>query len=164
MLELLLAALVVAVDQITKVICADRLVALSGRTLPLIDGVFHLTYVENRGAAFGMLQNARWFFIVLTVAVLIGIAIFWYKERRRMSLILRLAASLVFAGALGNLIDRIALGYVRDMFDFRLIDFWVFNVADAAITVGAVCLVIGILFFGGNELFGDTKKPKKEEE
>lgn len=164
MLEILLAALVIAADQISKYLICDMLSTLPGKSYPIIEGVFNLTYVENNGAAFGMLQNARVFFIIITVAVCAILIYFWYKERARMKPLMRIALALVFSGALGNLIDRIAIGYVRDMFDLEIINFWVFNVADAAITVGAVCLAVSILFFGGSEILRDKEKPAEDEE
>ena len=105
-----------------------------------------LTYLENRGAVWGLMQGWRIVFLVATVLFL-GIMIWFYaKKRRDMSLLTRIILSLLFSGAVGNLIDRAFLGYVRDMIYFRLINFPVFNVADSAITIAA-CLLILETFF-----------------
>ncbi len=159
MLAILIFIAVLALDQLTKVLCASWLTVLPGKTYSLIDGVFSLTYVENRGAAFGMLQNRRVFFIIITIIVCGFIVYALIRERGRMHALMKAALSLVLAGAVGNLIDRAFLGYVRDMFYFELIDFAVFNVADAAITVGAAILILDVLFFKGrNYLSDDAKK------
>lgn len=139
MLYLILWAAIVAVDFFTKRRAQEVLSALD--TVPLIKNVFHLTYVENRGAAFGVLANQRWIFIVLTVvilALLIGAAI-KIKDKPRW---LSMGICFVCAGAVGNLIDRVRLGFVVDFFDFRLINFPVFNVADIFVCVGAAVLAV----------------------
>ena len=103
--------------------------------------MFELTYVENRGAAFGMLQNQRWLFTVLTVAVILGLLfVFFRLGPERKFKLTRVCCVGVLAGAIGNLIDRSILHYVVDMFYFKLIDFPVFNVADCYV------VVFGILF------------------
>jgi len=116
-------------------------------TIPVIEGVFHLTYVTNSGAAFGILQNARWVFIALTLLV-IGAIIYVIKTKKPASLWTQTALAFLLGGEAGNLIVRVRLGYVIDMFDFRLINFPVFNVADTFVCAGA-----GILFF--TLMFGD---------
>lgn len=156
MLETFIVIVFTVIDQLVKLWAAGPLKNLHGGDLPLIEGVFHFTYVENRGAAFGMLQNARVFFLVLTVAVLIALTVYMVKKRRSLKRWMRAALALIYAGALGNLIDRAILGYVRDMFDFRLIHFYVFNVADACLTVGACMLILFVLI----EEFRQHKKAK----
>lgn len=146
MLELFIVIAVLVLDQASKIICAAWLPTLPNHIYPLIDGVFELAYVENRGAAFGVLQNARWFFIVLTVAACAALIWFMVKRRGKLHRLMRVCLALIVAGALGNFIDRLFLGYVRDMFYFSLINFAVFNVADAAISVGGVLLVADMLF------------------
>lgn len=163
MLIILIFIGVLALDQLSKALCASWLPTLPGKTYSLIKGVFSLTYVENRGAAFGMLQNKQAFFIVITVLVCAFIAYLLVKERKKMHPLMKAALSLVLAGAAGNFIDRVFLGYVRDMFYFELIDFAVFNVADAAITVGAAILILDVLFFKGRDYLADGPKDKKPE-
>lgn len=148
MIFFLITALVVLADFLAKRGAIAHLMPIN--TIPLWDGVFHLTYVENRGAAFGIMQNQRWFFIVLTVAVLAVVLFvcFRYKEKHPL---LCTALSLLTGGAVGNMIDRIVYGYVVDFFDFRLIDFPVFNIADIFIVIGAGLLAIYFIFFDGNK-------------
>ena len=105
-------------------------------TIPLIDGVFHLTYVENRGAAFGILQDQRWLFLVMTPIILAVLAYVLHKKYIRTELG-RVSVYLIAAGAVGNLIDRAWHGFVVDLFDFRLIHFPVFNVADIYVVIAA---------------------------
>ncbi len=101
-------------------------------SIPIIPKVFHLTYVKNFGAAFGILQNRRELFVVITFIV-IGIVIYFFKQLPK-DWISKLALGLALSGAIGNLIDRVRLGYVVDFFDFQV---WpVFNIADSAIVIG----------------------------
>ena len=151
MLELIVIIAGIIIDQLTKIWAAGTLAHELGGSIPVIKGVFNLTYLENRGAAFGMLQGFRTFFIILTFITIGILAYTLVAKRKRLSVWLRLALALILSGAAGNLIDRIALSYVRDMFDFCLINFAVFNFADACISVGAVLLVVCILFIDGRE-------------
>lgn len=140
-MNILIIALLVALDQAAK-LWALRFLASVG-SIPVIRDIFHLTYVENRGAAFGVLQNKRWFFIVLTVVIVSGVMYFIYKNRG-MNIYLKLSLDLVVAGAIGNLIDRVRLGFVVDFLDFRI---WpVFNIADICVVVGGMTLAYILLF------------------
>lgn len=161
MLTAIIVALVLLLDQISKILTDLYLMPL-GTTLPLWDGVFHLTSAHNTGAAFGMLPGAKWFFIIITLAACGMILYLIYKDRKRMSLLMRIAFALLLGGALGNLIDRVLLGYVRDMFDFRLINFAIFNVADAAVCVGVGMLLIDILFLNGKVILEPASKQKAD--
>ena len=147
MLSIIIILIVIAIDQLSKIVCANALKL--GESIDIIKGVFSITYVENRGAAFGMLQNAQVFFIIATIIACGAMLYFMIKEYRCMHTAMRVSLALIFAGALGNFIDRVALGHVRDMLYFELIDFPVFNVADSAICVGAAILIIDLLFFKG---------------
>ena len=104
-------------------------------SIPLREGVFHLTYAENQGAAFSMLHGARWLLIAVTGAVLLAL-IAALCARKIPKGLARWGVYCILAGAIGNLIDRIAQGYVVDLFDFRLIHFAVFNVADVFVCTG----------------------------
>ena len=143
MLYVLLTIAILGVDILTKIWAKAQLEG--NASIPLIDDVFHLTYVENRGAAFGILQDAWVFFIV--IAVVLALVVFWLlKEYRKPHILMKLGLSFLCAGALGNTIDRIMQGYVVDFFDFRLIDFPVFNVADIFVCVGAGLLAVFFVF------------------
>ena len=162
MLELILIIVVLLLDQASKALCASWLPSLANQNYPLIKGVFELSYVENRGAAFGMLQNKQLFFIILTAIVAIGMVWLLIKRRDAMYKFMRICLALILAGALGNLVDRIFLGYVRDMFYFALIDFAVFNVADAAITVGGAMLIASLFFTReGRAFFAELEEKDK---
>ncbi len=166
MLELFVIIGILVLDQASKIACAAWLPTLPNQNYPLFEGVFELSYVENRGAAFGMLQNARWFFIAVTLAAVAVILWLMIKKRGMLHKTVRICLALVLSGAVRNLIDRAFLGYVRDMFYFALIDFAVFNVADAAISVGGVWLVLDLLLSAkGKALMAalDGKAPKPEE-
>lgn len=160
MIETFVTVFILALDQLTKYLTDVFLMPL-GTSYPLWEGVFHFTSSHNTGAAFGIFAGGRWLFILLTIVACVAIVWFMVKERKRMSLLMRIAFALILGGALGNLIDRLLLGYVRDMLDFCLIDFAIFNVADSAVSVGAVCLVLDVIFFKGKTLF-DSPKPEQQ--
>jgi len=133
------------IDQITKVKAATD-IALNG-DIKVWENVLHFTYVENRGAAFGMMQGGKWFFLIITAIAVIGMVWFLFKERKTMHFLMQFSICLLLSGAIGNLIDRVALGYVRDMIYVAAINFPVFNVADMAVCAGCGLLVLDILFF-----------------
>lgn len=134
----------VGIDQLTKYWAQ---IALQGQMdIQLWPGVFHLSYVENRGAAFGMLQGRQMLFVVITLIVLGGVLYYWRQiPQGRMGIWMKVALILIISGAIGNVIDRVWLNYVRDMFYFVLIDFPVFNVADICVVVGVFMLVPTLL-------------------
>lgn len=145
MLYFLLAAIIIALDQWTKKLVLNNMEL--GESIPLIADVFHLTSHRNMGAAFGILQNQRWLFIIITIAVVIGIVYSMIrigKTQPRVSL----ALSLVLGGAIGNFIDRVSTGQVVDFLDFTLINFPIFNVADMGITIGVGILLLDVLLDG----------------
>jgi len=137
--ELIVAVLIFILDRITKVLALKYLLPkASVAVLPF----FSLTYVENTGSAFGLFQNANWFLLAVSFLVLF-LMIKWYKDIFNLGSWARYGYFLVFAGALGNIYDRIVLRYVVDFLDFHV---WpVFNIADSAICVGAFLIGIGIL-------------------
>ena len=154
----LCASLLIAMDLITKT-AARR--ALSGGPIELIPGVFELQYLENHGAAFGILQNQRVFFILIT-AVFLAAAVFFYVNlpADRRFLPLRVITVFIAAGAVGNFVDRMVFSYVRDFLYFKLIDFPIFNVADIYVTCGAVAFFIFTVFFYKDDDFNFIKKKK----
>ncbi|MCL2680185.1 MAG: signal peptidase II [Coriobacteriia bacterium] len=117
-------------------------------SIALWDGIFHLTYTRNYGAAFSLLQGQLWVFYLAMVVLLIMVACFWLRERPHHWTVV-VGSALVVAGALGNTLDRLTAGSVIDMFDFRLINFAVFNVADIGITLGSVLFVLWFVFLSG---------------
>ena len=122
--------------------------------IPVIKDVLYFTYVENRGAAFGILQNHRWIFITVTILAMIAIIVYiaWKEPKNKMLLV---SLALILGGGIGNLIDRISLSYVIDFIDVRLIHFHVFNIADICVVCGCILLCIYILFFDGKN--GETE-------
>ncbi len=130
----------------------------------LIKGVLEFTYVENAGAAFGMFQNARTFFLVASAAVLILIvSVLFRMPSTRKFLPLRICMAVISAGAIGNMIDRVQLSYVRDFIYFSLIDFPVFNVADICVTCGTGVLIILLLFVYKDDDFAFLSHKKEPE-
>lgn len=162
MLEFLTVALILILDQGLK-LWTDRVLTPLGTSISVIDGVFQLTSAHNTGAAWGMLKGWRWFFVALTLAVTIALVVFLVKYRKKLHWLPRLILALIIAGAVGNLIDRVALGYVRDMLYFVLIDFPIFNIADSALSVGCVLLAINILFMKKNSILEFEKHQKPDE-
>lgn len=135
-----------AIDQITKYFAVAFLQGNS--SVHLIGNFLRFTYVENRGAAFGILQNQRLFFIISTF-VLVAFLIYMIIFNKKVTTVTKLTLSLILSGAIGNFIDRLRLGYVIDFVDVRFGDFYdfpVFNVADSCLVVGVIILVILILF------------------
>lgn len=133
-----IAFLVIFLDQLTKYLVKSNL-SIS-QSLPVIKNFFSITLIKNFGIGFGMLNNpaARWILVCVTI-VIIGIILYYYKQVPEKYLPL-IAAALVLGGAIGNLIDRILLGFVIDFLDFTV---WpAFNIADSAVTIGVICLII----------------------
>lgn len=157
------AVLVLAADQLSK--CWAETWLRANGEYRIWDGVLHLKYIENRGAAFGMLQGGKWFFLIVTAAACAAILCFLIKERKRLHFMMTFSLCLLLSGAVGNLIDRVMLGYVRDMIYVAAINFAVFNVADMAVTVGCGLLVIDMLFFKGKKYLDMLdKKPDAGED
>lgn len=151
-LGIILAGIVV--DQLVKYWATVSLLPII--TIPIIQDVFHLTYARNTGAAFSMLQGKRWFFILAAV-IMTFVLIYVVKKKYVSGAVAYTAVALIISGTIGNLIDRIMFGYVVDMFDFRLINFAIFNVADCCLTIGTILLVIYILII-------EPKQEKKKKE
>ena len=133
--------------------------ALQGKPpIILINGVLELLYVQNTGAAFSLLENAQWLFILIAIAAVLLISVFLIRlPKTKRYQPLHILLTFISAGAVGNLIDRIQLGYVRDFIYFSIIDFPVFNVADIYVTVSTALLVILVLFYYREEDFNDFR-------
>ncbi len=132
----------IGIDQITKLLAVKFLKPID--TLPIIEDVIHLTYVENRGAAFGMLSDSRWVFMVVSSIAIVAMLAFLYSGMAQNRLY-EISVAMIISGGIGNMIDRTALGYVVDMIDFRIIDFAVFNGADSFVCVGAGLLILALV-------------------
>lgn len=144
-IDVLLIALLIALDQFTKHLAVLH---LKGRpALPLIDGVLELQYLENRGAAFGMLQNQKIFILFVGFIFLTVVLVFmWKLPDHKKYTIVHIFVSVIIAGGIGNMIDRMRLDYVVDFIYFVLINFPIFNVADIYVVVATIGLFILFLF------------------
>lgn len=144
-LSFIIIVATVLADRLTKIVAELRLHETGLGRYGLIDGFFSFTYHENRGAAFGMLSNSRWIFMSISIVAIIAIAVYLFAFSSNDRLI-SVSLSLIVGGGIGNMIDRVINGYVVDFLYFELIDFPIFNVADIAVTVGAVLVIFFLLF------------------
>lgn len=148
---------VVVFDQITKIICLKNM-ELS-QSVEVIPGVLNFTYIQNKGAAFGSLSESRWVFMIASVLLIVAIVAYvLYDKTLKNSMVICL--SMIAGGGVGNMIDRIAYGYVVDFIDVKFLSFWkwIFNVADSFVCVGAALLLLIILIYEIKE-----KKEKKND-
>lgn len=145
LIDLAAAILLLAADQFTKYLAVT---GLKGQTAYiLIDGVLELQYLENRGSAFGMLQNQKFFILFVGAVFLAAILFFLFKlPEKRKFYVVHILLSMIVAGGIGNMIDRIRYDYVVDFISFVLINYPIFNVADCYIVVATVTLFILFLF------------------
>lgn len=140
-LSVFVVLFVVTFDQLSKYYVASHMSI--GQSIPVVDEVFHFTYVLNPGAAFGIMKDQTILFII-TAFLVVGVSIYFFSSIANEHRLLRLGISLVVGGAVGNLIDRVKTGLVVDFFDFRI---WpVFNIADIAIVTGVGLIVLIVLF------------------
>ena len=144
---IILMIVLVGADQAVKYWAATELQPVGSIDFISVGGkkLVDLTYLENRGAIFGSMQGQRWFLIGFTSLVLIIGFVLLFKFMKR-SKLLALAITLFIAGGIGNLIDRVRLSYVVDMFEFKFVDFAIFNVADICVTLAVVMLLIYAFF------------------
>ncbi len=152
-LSIILIIIAVALDQVSKYLSVLHLEPIG--TFPLIEDILHLTYVENRGAAFGILSEHRWVFMVISIVGICALAA-WLAIAKPKNVWTRVGISFVIGGGIGNMIDRIALGYVIDMIDCRFINFYVFNIADSFVCVGCAMVFIGLII----EMIDERKQKK----
>ena len=146
---LIIAAVLVGIDQLTKWLVVSHL--KEGPPFVLIDGVFELKYSENTGAAFGILTDHRWVFMLVTSVVLVFLIVVLMSGRFRQYKMVNISGTLILAGGVGNMIDRVLNGYVVDFLYFKLINFPIFNFADCCVVVGAVALLVFFFFFYNEE-------------
>ena len=157
----IIVALVV-VDQVTKLMAVHLLTA--GQSVDVIPGIVRITYVENEGAAFGMFSEHRWIFMVVSTVAILALIFYLWKFRPD-SRFACMAISLIIAGGIGNMIDRIFLGYVVDFLDFCAFPEiwpWVFNFADACVCVGGGILVVWLIVSIVKEAKAEKQKKEKE--
>ena len=154
LLFFLVTAGVILLDQVTKILALQYL-APAG-SYPLWENVLHLTYVENTGAAFGMLQDRRWVFLVISTVALSGMIVYMFLNKTKHPLETT-AVAFIVGGGIGNMIDRLARGFVVDFVDVKCIPYWkyIFNVADIFVCVGCGLFILYILLF-------EAKAQKKE--
>ena len=134
------------IDRITKVYAINNFI-----NSPYEGSLLNFTYLENRGAAFGILQDSRIFFIILTI-VIVGYLLYYFIKNYRTNMpILNLALAFIISGALGNFYDRLLNGYVVDFIEFAFVNFPIFNFADILVTVGSILVIIYLIFFEESE-------------
>ena len=151
----LFAAGIVAVDQWVKYLVVQN-IALFGH-VDAIPGLFHLTYVQNTGAAFSSFEGMRWLFVGLFAALTVAIVWEYFKKPMPFTKFERWCIAAIYGGGLGNMIDRVRLGYVVDMIETTFIEFPVFNVADCFITCGCILLMAHLILWN-KEFWKDEKK------
>ncbi len=142
-----ISMLIVVADQLTKMQMINLL--KNSRPHVIVPDFFRLVYVENYGAAFGILQNKRWIFIVITLIVILVISLFIVKNYSKLNIFMKLSLCFLLGGAIGNFIDRVRFGYVVDFLSFRLFniyEFPVFNLADIFIVIGTGIILVLVLF------------------
>lgn len=152
---ILAASVVVAADQLSKLWVVQNIPLHT--QLDAIPGLFHLTYVQNTGAAFSSFQGMQWLFLLIFVLFTAGVVWEFSKKRLPFTNFDRWCITLVYAGGLGNMIDRLRLGYVVDMICVDFITFPVFNIADCFITCGCIALLVSLVFFN-RDFWKDEKK------
>ncbi len=151
-----LAALLIAfADQLTKFLTVANIPLYAD--VPFISGILQLTYVRNTGAAFSALEGMRWLFVAIFVVLTVLLFLEYFKFRLPFTTFERWCLAAIYGGGLGNVLDRIRLGYVIDMIETEFITFPVFNVADCFVTCGCIALIVHILFFN-KEFWKDEKK------
>lgn len=139
-----IAAGIIILDQLAKFLVLKNISPTA--TLHVIPGIFDFVFVKNTGAAFSILSDNTVLLGIISVIFCIGVAMYWYKAKPENTL-MKLSLMLVFAGAFGNAIDRLARGYVIDFIKTAFMNFPVFNIADIAITCGAVLLAVYLILF-----------------
>ncbi len=135
--------IIAILDQTAKFFAVGLLSEM--KTIPLWKDVFHFTYHQNTGGAWGMLENHTWILTLVTFFIIVAVVSYMVFKRPKNKWLLT-GITFIVGGAVGNLIDRVRLGYVIDFFDFTVIDFPIFNVADSFITIGAIIFCIYVIF------------------
>ena len=150
----LFALLIAAGDQVTKYLVVQNIPLFSDA--PLIPGVLGLTHVRNEGAAFSSFRGMQWLFALIFVLFTLAVVYEYFKKPMPFTKLERWCIAAIYGGGLGNMIDRVRLGYVVDMLETKFVEFPVFNVADCFITCGCVVLMVHLVFF--NKAFWKDEK------
>jgi signal peptidase II len=137
-----IAVLLIVIDQMTKILIKSNFT--EGSSVSIIPNFLDFTYITNQGAAFGMLQGQRWIFLSVTTIIIVA-AIYMLVTNKIRGKLLVFAAMLIVAGGIGNMIDRIFRGYVIDFINVRFVNFYVFNVADSCVCIGASLIIIKLV-------------------
>ena len=135
--------LLIVIDQASKIFVDKYMIF--GDSLPIIENFFHITYVQNRGIAFGIFQGKVDVISVATIIAIIGIIVYFLKNVKKSNFFEKMAYIFIISGAIGNMMDRLLRGYVVDMIDFRGIWSFVFNIADIYINLGVILLLLDLL-------------------
>ena len=150
----------IGIDQLTKILVSSNMEVFE--SIPVIPKVFDITYIHNKGAAFGMLANHRWVFMVVSTIAIIAMSVYLFRFCKE-GMFFKVGLALVISGGIGNMIDRIFLGYVVDMIEATFIEslfgwsFAIFNVADSFVCVGAGIVVFCLI----RDIIKEGKKEKK---
>jgi len=149
--------IMVALDQAVKQWARLYLRPPEGaHSFPILDGLFGFRWATNTGAAFGIFEGGRWFFVILTIVVIIVLLVYEFKLPYTKELMwVRIPMSLILAGAIGNFIDRLLFGYVVDMFEFLFINFPIFNVADVLLVTGTALYAFAVIFVLKDEVVNE---------
>ena len=157
-ISVVIMALIVALDQISKWLVVANIPLYE--SVDVIPGVFRFTYIRNDGAAFGMLDDARWVFMILSTVAIVGVLVYMFKKKPE-SKLLCISLAFMVGGGIGNMIDRVCLGYVIDFLDFCAFPklwMWNFNVADSFVVVGAGMLMLWMVL----DLIREMKEEKAQ--
>ncbi|MBQ9510111.1 MAG: signal peptidase II [Clostridia bacterium] len=157
-LWIIIAVVSVIADFISKRIVMANMALYD--TAAFLPGLIEFRYIRNTGAAWGMFSDSRWVFMVLTSIAIIAIPFILYKYGKVHKLF-GISLSLIWGGAIGNMIDRVFYGSVVDFINFQFVEFPVFNIADCCVTIGAAMMLVYVIFFD-KTLFRDEKKKKEE--
>lgn len=156
-----IAIVIVVADQLTKYLVIQHIP--EGESIPVIEGVLHLTHIKNDGAIFGWFDDTRWLFMILStlgIIVMIGMLVYWVKKEPKDKL-MQVILTLLISGGIGNMIDRCSLGVVTDFIDFCAFPklwMYIFNVADCAVTIGGGLMILWLIV----SLIAELKKKKAD--
>ena len=154
-LSVVVSCAVILLDLLTKELVISKLIPTTGSSVDVLPGFVNFIYVKNRGAAWGMLAGRPVFLIVISIIILALLLAFYIlrvrKTGNKSSVLLAISMGLIIGGCIGNLVDRIAFGYVRDFINFQFMNFPVFNFADVSLTFGVIIILIYFVFYYSKE-------------